>query len=40
LVRLLKVRQVCEVTNTVFPKSKWVFPADSKSGHIGLLPVQ
>ena len=34
LVELLKQRQECELTQTVFPKSPYVFPAESKSGHI------
>lgn len=34
LVELLKKRQECEVTKTVFPKSLYVFPAESESKHI------
>jgi integrase len=34
LIALLKARQKCETTKAFFPKSKWVFPAKSKSGHI------
>lgn len=34
LVDLLKKRQECDVTNAVFPKSPYVFPAESASGHI------
>lgn len=34
LIDLLKARQQCDQTQTVFPKSPWVFPAESKSGHI------
>lgn len=34
LIALLKARKACETTKTFFPKSPWVFPADSKSGHI------
>ena len=34
LVDLLKRRQECELTQTIFPKSPYVFPAESESGHI------
>lgn len=34
LVDLLKKRQECELTKTIFPDSPYVFPAESKSGHI------
>lgn len=34
LIDLLKERQRCEQAKTFFPKSEWVFPAESKSGHI------
>jgi integrase len=34
LIRLLKSRQECEHTKTIFGESPWVFPADSKTGHI------
>lgn len=34
LIELLKARQGCETTKTIFPMTKWVFPAASKSGHI------
>ncbi len=34
LIALLEARQTCETTKTFFPKSKWLFPANSKSGHI------
>ena len=34
LIDLLKKRQGCELTQTMFPKSPYVFPAESKSGHI------
>ena len=34
LVALLKSRRDCEMAATLFPKSEWVFPADSESGHI------
>lgn len=34
LIELLKGRQECADTATMFPKSPWAFPADSKSGHI------
>lgn len=31
---LLKSRRDCEIATTLFPKSEWVFPAVSESGHI------
>lgn len=34
LIDLLKARKACDVTHAIFPKSPWVFPAKSKSGHI------
>lgn len=34
LIRLLKEREHCEQAKTFFPGSPWVFPAESKSGHI------
>ena len=34
LIELLKERQQCEQAKTFFPDSPWVFPAESKSGHI------
>lgn len=34
LIDLLKSRQGCETTSSIFPKSPWVFPAESESGHI------
>lgn len=34
LIDLLKERQKCEQAKTFFPGSPWVFPAESKSGHI------
>lgn len=34
LLALLHARQNCEATKTIFPKSRWVFPASSQSGHI------
>jgi len=34
LLKLLRSREACDSTNSLFPKSKWVFPAVSKSGHI------
>lgn len=34
LIELLKERQQCEQGKTFFPDSPWVFPAESKSGHI------
>jgi len=34
LLALLKERKACEHTKGVFPDSPWVFPAQSKSGHI------
>ncbi|MCB2007246.1 MAG: integrase arm-type DNA-binding domain-containing protein [Rhodoferax sp.] len=34
LIELLKARQTCDLTKTVFPNSVWVFPAESKKGHI------
>ena len=34
LLGLLKSRQQCEQTVTIFGNSPWVFPADSESGHI------
>lgn len=34
LIDLLKSRRDCETTKTHFPKSEWVFPADSEAGHI------
>jgi integrase len=35
LVDLFRNRRACEVTNSDFPESPWVFPSrDSKSGHI------
>jgi integrase len=34
LLDLLKSRRNCETSQTLFPKSEWVFPAESKSGHI------
>ncbi|QDL38790.1 tyrosine-type recombinase/integrase [Rhodoferax sediminis] len=34
LLDLLKGRQGCEQTKTVFADSPWIFPADGKTGHI------
>lgn len=34
LVDLLKRRKECKHAGTIFPKSEWVFPAESESGHI------
>ena len=34
LLAILRRRQRCATTKTFFPKSPWVFPADSESGHI------
>lgn len=34
LIDLLKERQQCKQAKTFFPGSPWVFPAESKSGHI------
>jgi len=34
LLQVLKSRQQCEQTMTIFGDSPWVFPADSDSGHI------
>lgn len=34
LIDLLRSRQTCEKSQTTFPGSPWVFPADSKTGHI------
>lgn len=34
LIDLLRSRQTCELSQTVFPGSPWVFPADSKAGHV------
>ena len=34
LIHLLRSRQACDSTNTNYPNSLWVFPADSKTGHI------
>ncbi|HEQ59996.1 MAG TPA: DUF4102 domain-containing protein, partial [Firmicutes bacterium] len=34
LLELLEGRKACELTNTVYPDSSFVFPADSKTGYI------
>lgn len=34
LLSVLRARQACETASTLYPKSEWIFPSKSASGHI------